>query len=227
MNQISLWWRYFQGNALFSYFRLLSVTVRWQVEGNDYLAEAKASGRPLLWAFWHGQVMGFLLYGHRFLDPSTFVAVVVGDQRYDILGTLGARLHVGGSYAVDMQGNPVAAGRAVLRVIQAMQAGHQSVIAPDGPDGPAFVAKEGVSFLARKAAAVIMPVGIWTRQGIHLSRWDRYLLPLPFAHLHVAVGRPIPAEPGMESTALLATIDNALHQVRTQAQQLAGVQPWR
>jgi lysophospholipid acyltransferase (LPLAT)-like uncharacterized protein len=227
MNRLNLWWSHFQGNALFSYYRLLSLTVRWRLEGTEHIEEARASGRPVLWSLWHGQAMQFMLYAYSFEDPRDFVAVVVGDARFDILSTLGARLHAGGAYAVDMQGNPVAAGRAVLRVIQAMKGGKQSVIAPDGPDGPPFVPKEGVGFLARKAAAAILPVGFWTRHGFYLNRWDRYLVPLPFARLHAVFGRPILVEAEMDSAALLAKVAEALHQVRTRAQVLAGVRPWR
>jgi hypothetical protein len=39
-------------------------------------------------------------------------------------------------YAVDMDGNPMAAGRSVLRIIQEMKRGKHSFIAPDGPGGP-------------------------------------------------------------------------------------------
>jgi lysophospholipid acyltransferase (LPLAT)-like uncharacterized protein len=224
---MNLWWSWFQGNALFSYYRLLSLTVRWRLEGIENLDEARASGRPVLWSLWHGQAMNFLLYAYTCDDPSTFVAVVVGDARFDILSTLGERLHAGGAYAVDMQGNPMAAGRAVLRVIQAMKRGKQSVIAPDGPDGPPFVAKEGVSFLARKAAAAILPVGFWTRHSFHLNRWDRYLVPLPFARINMVFGRPLLIDETMESAAVLVKVSEALHQVRTRAQVLAGVRPWR
>jgi lysophospholipid acyltransferase (LPLAT)-like uncharacterized protein len=222
-----VWWAHFQGNALFSYYRLLSLTVRWRLEGTEHLEAARASGRPVLWSLWHGQAMHFLLYAYACDDPRDFVAVVVGDARFDILSTLGERLHAGGAYAVDMQGNPMAAGRAVLRVIQAMKQGKQSVIAPDGPDGPPFVAKEGVSFLARKAEAMILPVGFWTRHGFHLNRWDRYLVPLPFARLHAVFGPPISVNETMDSADVLATVTEALHEVRTKAQIAAGVQPWR
>lgn len=219
-------WRALQGYGLFLYTRALSLTARFRVEGWEHLEQAKQSERPILWSLWHGQLMAYVVFGDRLLDPSQFVAVMVGDDRGDTLGALSRRLGTK-TFRVDMSGNPVAAGRAVLRVIQAMQEGHQSIIAPDGPDGPAFVPKAGVAFLARKSRAALLPVGVWSSPAIHLRRWDKYLLPLPFARYHVVIGAPIEVERSDDQDLLLDTISQALHQVRARAQVLAGVRPWR
>jgi lysophospholipid acyltransferase (LPLAT)-like uncharacterized protein len=227
MKGTNRWWRYFQGNALFVYFRLITRTARWNMEGRENIAAARASGRPLLWTFWHGQAMPFVQYADRFEDNKSFIAILVGDDRWDVLSTLSARLQADRSYAVDMGGNPVAAGRAVLNAIKAMRLGKQLVLAPDGPDGPPYVAKEGVGYLARKAAAAVLPVGAWTRQAFQMRRWDRYLVPLPFARVHLSFGRPILADPKMDGNSLLATISEALHVARSRAQVMAGIKPWR
>ena len=219
-------WRTLQGYGLFLYGRLLSLTGRFHIEGWDHLQQASRSGRPLLWTLWHGQLMPFISFGARFLDPSEFVAIMVGDERADTLGAFSKQLG-GTTVRVNMSGNPFAAGRAVLRVIQAMREGSQSVIAPDGPDGPAFVPKPGVAFLARKAGATILPVGAWTRQAYRIKRWDNYLLPFPFARIHVVLGQPLYAEREDDQERLLTAISAALHKARTRAQILAGARPWR
>jgi len=219
-------WRAVQGYGLYAYGRLLSITGHFRVEGWEHLESARKTGRPLLWSLWHGQIMPFVSFGDRYLDAREFIAIMVGDQRGDTLGVFSRQLG-GTTVRVDMSGNPFAAGRAVLQVIKAMQQGSQSVIAPDGPDGPAFVPKPGVAFLARKARATILPVGLWTRHALHLSRWDRYLLPFPFARYHVVLGRPLEVERNANQDVLLQQISTALHQVRTRAQVLSGIRPWR
>jgi len=226
MSGIASTWSAIQGYGLFLYGRSLSATGRYNVEGWEYLEQARQSDRPILWSLWHGQMMPFMAFADRFLNPREFVAVTVGDERGDTLSAFSSRLG-GTPVRVDMGGHPFAAGRAVLRVIKAMQEGSQSVIAPDGPDGPAFVPKAGVAFLARKARATLLPVGIWTRQAIHLRRWDRYLLPFPYARIHVVLGRPIQVEREDDQNMLLDRISHALHEARTSAQLRAGVQPWR
>lgn len=219
-------WRSIQGNALFLYSRLLTRTARFRIEGWENVRQARETGQPLLWSFWHGQLMAFLSFGARHLDAADFVAIMVGDDRGDTLGAFAQRLG-GSTFRVDMAGNPFAAGRAVLRVIQALRSGKQSVIAPDGPDGPAFVPKPGVAFLAIKAEATIVPVGAWTRQAIGLRRWDRYLLPFPFARYHTVIGEPLQATRRSDRDQLLSQITDSLHAVRTRAQILAGIRPWR
>lgn len=226
MNGLGTSWRSLQGYGLFIYGRSVSKTARFRIEAWDNLEKAKCKGRPVLWALWHGQLMPFVAFGDRYLDPSQFVAIMVGDERRDTLGTLASRLG-GKTISVDMSGHPFAAGRAVLRVIREIQKGSHSVIAPDGPDGPAFVAKPGVAFLAQKANATILPVGAWTKHAIQLRRWDRYLLPLPFANVHVTIGAPFEVEAHEDKEELLRRISNSLHQVRARAQILAGVRPWR
>lgn len=219
-------WQRFAGVALFGYLRLVIATCRLRVEGWQYVREAEASGRPLLWTLWHGQVMLFVAFGDRFLPNEEFAVIIVGDERGNTLNSLAT--HFGSmTYKVDMEGNPVAAGRAVLNVVKALQAGRQTLLAPDGPDGPAYAAKPGVAFLARKAEAAVLPLGIWTRQSYSLNRWDRYLVPYPFARIHVAVGPPIFARRKDDDEALTAQIAAALHQSRHRAQVLAGVRPWR
>lgn len=181
----------FQGNALALYHRLLARTVRWRIQGQANVTKARASGRPILWLFWHGQLSTFVTYGVRFIGGQNFTIVTLGgDPRGDILSSFAITLGAS-PFGVDMQGNPMAAGRSVLRIIQAMKEGKDSFLAPDGPDGPAFMPKPGASFLARKAEAAIVPVGGYTPFNYSLRRWDNYLIPLPFARLTLVFGNPI------------------------------------
>jgi lysophospholipid acyltransferase (LPLAT)-like uncharacterized protein len=181
----------FQGSALAFYHRLLARTVRWQIEGQANISKAKASKRPLLWLFWHEQLSIFVTYAVRFVGGERFTIVTLGgDPRGDILSTFAASLGAL-PYGVDMQGNPMAAGRSVLRIIQAMKGGKDSFLAPDGPDGPAFSPKAGASFLARKAEAAIIPVGGFAQASFALRRWDKYLVPFPFAKLRLVFGEPV------------------------------------
>ena len=214
-------WRQFQGRALYAYHRFITRTARWHFIGKANLTQARTSDRPVLWALWHGQVMTFIMYADRFEDPSRFSIITVGDERGDSLISLGEQTGAK-MYAVDMQGNPVAAGRAVLRVIQAMNKGYDTMLAPDGPDGPAFVPKRGVAVLAKKSAAAIVPFGAWTSQAYRRKRWDDYLIPSPFAQVNVAFGRPIFAKKDTPTESLLAHITDSLTLAMNQARSAAG-----
>ena len=221
---IGTWWRRLEGNAMYFYFRLVDKTARFTTEGMENLAAARAMNRPILWACWHGQGLSFLHWGNYHLDAKTFTAVVVGDKRFDILERLITRLGAK-SHAVDMQGNPVAAGRGVLKVIQDMKAGMQSLIFPDGPDGPAYEPKKGVTFLARKAKGLILPIGVWTKNAYFMKRWDSYAIPFPFARFHASIGEPICVDKDTNEGWLREGITASLDARRTRAQIMAGIKP--
>jgi len=207
----------FQGNMLALYHRVLARTVRWQVEGQANISKAMVSKRPLLWLFWHEQLSVFVTYAVRFVGGDKFTIVTLGgDPRGDILSTFAASLGAS-PYGVDMQGNPMEAGRKVLRIIEAMKGGKDSFLAPDGPDGPAFKPKPGASFLARKAEAAVIPVGGFTHAGYALRRWDKYLVPFPFARLHLVFGEPIFVNKRDKDEAITEKISGALTAVYEQA----------
>ncbi|MEZ4593749.1 MAG: hypothetical protein R3D55_21780 [Chloroflexota bacterium] len=207
----------FQGNALAIYHRILARTVRWHIEGQANITKARASGRPILWLFWHEQLSTFVTYLQRFVGGDKFTIVTLGgDPRGDILSYFAIAMKAT-PYGVDMKGNPMEAGRNVLRVIEALKAGKESFLAPDGPDGPAFEPKAGAAYLARKAEAVVIPVGGYTKTGYALRRWDKYLLPFPFARLHMVFGEPIFVNKRDKDEAVTEQIVGALTAVYHQA----------
>ncbi|GJM42261.1 MAG: hypothetical protein DHS20C20_25430 [Ardenticatenaceae bacterium] len=207
------------GNAMALYHSLLARTVRWQIEGQANITKAKASKRPILWLFWHEQVSIFVTYGLRFVGAPKFAIITLGgDPRGDVLSNFAATMGAV-PYGVDMQGNPMAAGRSVLRIIEAMKGGMDSFLAPDGPAGPAFEPKPGASFLARKAEAAVIPVGGFTKAGYALRRWDRYLVPFPFARLRLVFGEPVfinkREKDDVVTEKIVGAITAVYHQART------------
>ena len=156
MSDLGRRWRLFEGRMLAVYAGLVGATARWSVEGADILAMTRETDRPLVWATWHGMLYPAFIWGMRAMDTADTLAITVGDKRSDVLE--GMIRGVGAdTVAVDMGGNPVAAGRAVLTVVRHLKKGKQTFIMPDGPDGPAFSAKPGVFFLAQRARALVIP----------------------------------------------------------------------
>lgn len=214
------WWRLKQGDGLYNYHRLILRTTRLHFEGRANVTQARVSKRPILWSMWHGQLPSFFIYADRFENAENFISVVVGDKRGDILARLGERVgaHL---HRVDMSGNPVAGGRSVLNVIKGMKAGYDSFIAPDGPDGPAFEPKRGVAFLAKKAQASIVPMGLWADNAYFMNRWDQYQLPYPLANIYCVFGKPIEVSRRDDEDKLLSKVTEALNKVRDRAKALA------
>jgi lysophospholipid acyltransferase (LPLAT)-like uncharacterized protein len=87
-------------------------------------------------------------------------------------------------------------------IIKQIKAGHDAVVAVDGPAGPLFAVKPGALYLAQKAGVPIVPVGVKAPFKLTLSwRWDRYFVPLPFSPVRVRLGRAFP--PGKNAVAEL------------------------
>ncbi len=221
MSRLRALWGAIQGEALFQYFHLVTRTARFHVEGGEQLERAEASGLPLLWAFWHQQVMLAAHYIYRQDDPARYSNLIVGDDRGFALAHAGRRLGLHAAVKVDMQGNPVVAGRAVLEVVKAMKRGYRSMIAPDGPDGPAFTPKAGMAFVAQKAEALILPMGAYCRPAWKLRRWDEYLVTLPFSDFFYVFGQPIQAMRREDSQSLTDRVAAALSAARQRAQHLS------
>ena len=220
MSQLQNLWMQIEGEALYRYNRLVSSTVRWDIDGAEHIEAAKATKRPLLWAFWHEHLTSFVMYGDRFEGGKNFSVVMVGDLRQTILGRLGTRLGAS-MFAIDMQGNPVASGRTLLRVIQSMKKGKMTMLAPDGPDGPAGEPKGGVAFLARKAKAAVIPVATYASSAYRINRWDNHEVAMPFSHMKMFFGSPVfPEKNESDDATLLEQITDALNVVHFKAKAL-------
>ncbi len=63
------------------------------------------------------------------------------------------------------------------------------IITPDGPRGPRFEFKPGAILLAQMSGRPLLPLAYAASRAI-LFHWDRFVIPLPFSHVVIAVGEP-------------------------------------
>jgi lysophospholipid acyltransferase (LPLAT)-like uncharacterized protein len=74
-----------------------------------------------------------------------------------------------------------------------MKKGYSIVTTADGPRGPQHEFKAGTVLMARIGAVPIVPIGCAADRAWYLEkRWDRFMIPKPFAKIVVAVGEPVP-----------------------------------
>jgi lysophospholipid acyltransferase (LPLAT)-like uncharacterized protein len=182
--------------------RLWLATLRVHVQ-YDAALEA-ASGRPWVFAFWHGTQWPLLAWRRR---GPTVVLV-----SFSLDGALQAR-------ALAVQGLRVVRGsssrggaRGLAAVVAEMKRRRaDAAFAVDGPRGPAGVAKAGAIVAARAAGGVVVPMAGVVRSGLVLRRaWDKFAIAWPFTRVDVALGRPI--EPGSTADARLE-VERALEEL--------------
>jgi lysophospholipid acyltransferase (LPLAT)-like uncharacterized protein len=113
----------------------------------------------------------------------------------------------------------IAALREVLRLLRT---GQSFAFTPDGPKGPRHHAQPGVIYLASNAPASIIPLGVAASRAWQLPTWDRYLIPKPFARIHVHLGEPLHVPPNLprdEMESWRQRIESELNRANQSAQQ--------
>jgi len=70
------------------------------------------------------------------------------------------------------------------------------VITPDGPVGPLHEFKTGTIMLARMAKVPIILVAYAAKPCIRWNSWDRFIVPLPFSKVAIAIDEPFRIPPG-------------------------------
>mgnify|MGYP003392873056 CR=1 FL=1 len=77
----------------------------------------------------------------------------------------------------------------LLAAMRKVQEGHKFTIAVDGPRGPLFKVKEGITHLSEKTRAPIVPVKAHPRSAIIFHKsWSKTALPLPFSRVDIDIG---------------------------------------
>ena len=162
--------------------RALAATWRLHVVGREPVDALRARGEPLVFAFWHGQMLP-LLFQHR--DEG--VAILISAHRD---GELIARVAHRFGFRTVRGSTSRGGGRALLGLVRELEQGREVAVTPDGPRGPAERFAPGALVAAQRAGAHIIPVAASARPAWRLRSWDRFMIPKPFARVTVAYGPP-------------------------------------
>jgi lysophospholipid acyltransferase (LPLAT)-like uncharacterized protein len=73
---------------------------------------------------------------------------------------------------------------------QMMKRGYSVVTTADGPQGPMYEFKAGAILTSRIGGAPIIPMACAASSAWYLNRWDKFMIPKPFAKVVIAVGEP-------------------------------------
>ena len=134
-------------------------------------------------AFWHDHLL--LMLHTKFRRPIT----VMSSHSRDGDIAVGIYAHYG---VATSRGSSTRGGMAGLRgLIRSARSGSNIVFTPDGPRGPARVAKEGIIVAAQATGLPIVPIAFAAKKKKLLSSWDRMVVPLPFTQVVFAYGTPI------------------------------------
>jgi lysophospholipid acyltransferase (LPLAT)-like uncharacterized protein len=169
-----------------AFIQAIARTWRFRVVNESAAKVERASGRPVVMALWHGEMLPLLFY-HR----NRQIAVLVsehgdGEIIARILTEFGFRLVRGSSSR--------GAARALIAVDRELEAGYDVGITPDGPRGPRHSVAPGALLAAHRAGVRILPLAAKASTSWQLGSWDRFMIPKPFARVTIAYGNPVAVE---------------------------------
>lgn len=182
------------GEGLALATKALFTTFRLEWEGRDAVLPYEHAGRPIIFVGWHGHDL-LHLGAFRLLFPHSRGAIIVRDSPAGhALGRAAARLRVD-AIALSLESDSARSARGIVRFVGLVRDGRIGLLAVDGPDGPAQHVKPGAALIALRARAIVIPSAAAARPAARLRRWDRHLVPFPFARVVVALGAPIDTSP--------------------------------
>jgi len=161
-----------------------SKTVRIKFIEKEIPDRIMAEGKNLIYAFWHGRQF-LLFYNHR----NTGIVIPASESRDGEIQA-GLLRHFG--FDVVRGSSKRKGDRALLGLVDGLRKGKNIALAVDGPRGPIYEVKQGITYLAGKLNKPIIPVATSAKRFWILEKiWDKYMLPVPFTRGVIVYGEPI------------------------------------
>lgn len=175
--------------------RALSWTLRWRVE--DRCGFTRPGLAPIIGVFWHNRLLAMPLLYHRFCPGRRGTCLTSPSKDGAIIA--GVTAHFG---IAAVRGSSSRRGSLALReMAEALAAGSDIGITPDGPRGPIYHLHPGAIKLAQLTGAPIMPVHAFYSRYWELKSWDAFRIPKPFARVEIVCGETIGIPPELSPEA--------------------------
>ena len=169
----------------FRILQLWALTLRYKIEDRAGVV-GKATAQNYIASLWHNRLLIFPFVLRRFFPDRHGAALISASRDGELLADAIKRF----DYDVVRGSSSRLGASAILQLSQTLASGRDVVITPDGPRGPAYELGPGIVFLAQKSGAAVVPVNIEYSSCWRLKSWDRFILPRPFAKVHVIIGSP-------------------------------------
>jgi len=167
-----------------SLISLWSRTLRIRFVNRETPRRLEAEGKNLIYAFWHGRQ--FLLF---FTHRDSNIVIPASESRD---GEIQAGIISRFGFGVVRGSSKRKGAQAYLGLMKALRDGKSIALAVDGPRGPIYEVKQGITSLAGKLGKPIVPLVMGAKRSWILEKvWDRYMLPKPFTECVIMYGEPI------------------------------------
>ena len=174
-----------ESRAIYLAGSLIGSTWRYKRLGALDVDPYKQRGNKIIYCFWHSHLL-MIAYAYRGCGVH---AVISDSTDGDRIAAVAQRWHhdtIRGSSSVN-------ASYALRQCIRTLHKNDNIAITPDGPLGPAQIAKGGIGHIALLSDATIVPLYAHAQWAFGLKTWDRFIVPLPFSRITITIGKPIHA----------------------------------
>ena len=159
-------------------------TLRYEIDDRAGVV-SKPVTENYIGALWHNRLLIFPLVLRWFLPNRHGAALISASRDGDLLADAIHRF----GYDVVRGSSSRLGASAILQLTEALAAGRDVVITPDGPRGPAYELGPGIIFLAQKSGAAVLPMNLEFSHYWRLGSWDRFIVPRPFSKVRVLFGQ--------------------------------------
>ncbi len=172
---------YFIASMLFIYAHIVHFTSKIEIVGQEHF-EAQ---RNYIFCYWHTFVP---LYGVVFLRNRSQVWM---QHPFWFMKSIHLFLRFTGVKKIILGSTGYSGREAADELVEYLKKGYSTVLLPDGPSGPPFVAKKGFLYISLKSQVPIVPIQFKASKFFESHGWDRKKWPTPFSTITVQFGKPI------------------------------------
>jgi len=167
--------------------------VRVAAPGAREFVSADGSGKPAIFALYHGRMVGLLG-----LKPRKRLTILISQSRD---GEIIARACVGLGFSI-ARGSAARGGvHGASELVKASKAGQNLAFTVDGPRGPIYEVKSGIIRLAELTGLPIVPFVCRARGADWMKSWDRFMAPKWGTPILYLFGDPLQVPPGADNQA--------------------------
>jgi lysophospholipid acyltransferase (LPLAT)-like uncharacterized protein len=158
-----------------------------RIDGEEHLTAALAKAPSLVPCYWHQHQLFCARYLLGRPAPGLTPGWLISPS---VDGELGAMM-VTRAGARAIRGSSSHTGARALRdyYVALVKDNISPVVTPDGPKGPRFKFKPGAILLAQMSGRPMLPMA-YAASRAWLIKWDKFVIPVPFARISIAIGKP-------------------------------------
>ncbi|ASJ72574.1 lysophospholipid acyltransferase family protein [Granulosicoccus antarcticus] len=162
-----------------------------KVIGGEHIQALQADKVTFIPCYWHQQQIFCVRYllDQAAANPDLKLGYLIspsadGDMATQMFGDQGVHI---------IRGSATRGGAQALREIyqRIRKDGISPIVTPDGPTGPIYKTKPGVPMLSQLSKAPMLPMAYRASRVWQLRSWDRFMLPVPFSRIVLALEAPV------------------------------------